>query len=85
MAYLGDDTMIFGSDSSATGASYMRKRMEEDMSMLREEVGVRQETIEKIFSTNAMKLIFRLFYCIKDEIELSFCHYDRNSYSYRTD
>jgi len=56
MAYLGDDTMIFGSDSSATGASYMRRRMEEDMSMLREEVGVRQETIEKIFSTNAMKL-----------------------------
>jgi hypothetical protein len=30
--------------------------MEEDLSMLREEIGVRQETIEKIFSTNAMKL-----------------------------
>ncbi len=56
MVYLGDDTMMFGSDASATGAGTMRQRLEEDMSMLREEVGVRKETIEKIFSTNAMKL-----------------------------
>ena len=56
LVYLGDDTMMFGSDSSATGAASMRRRMEEDLSMLREEIGVRQETIEKIFSTNAMKL-----------------------------
>ena len=47
---------MFGSDSGATGSDYMRQRLEEDMSMLREEVGVRQETIEKIFSVNAMKL-----------------------------
>ena len=56
LVYLGDEIMMFGSDASATGAAYMRQRMEEDMSMLREEVGVRKETIEKIFSTNAMKL-----------------------------
>jgi len=30
-------------------------------------------------------LIFRLFCCLKDEIGLSFCHDDRNDYSYRTD
>ena len=56
LVYLGDDTMMFGSDASATGADSMRRRMEDDLSMLREEIGVRQETIEKIFSTNAMKL-----------------------------
>jgi len=56
MVYLGDDTMMFGSDAGATGGEYMRRRWQEDMSMLREEVGVRKETIDKIFSTNAMKL-----------------------------
>lgn len=56
LVYLGDDTLIFGSDSSATGSAYMHQRMTEDISMLREEVGVRQETVDKIFSTNAMKL-----------------------------
>ena len=29
-------------------------------------------------------LIFRLFCSIKDKIEINFCHYDRNNYSYRT-
>jgi len=48
--------MMFGSDAGATGGEYMRRRWQEDMSMLREEVGVRKETIDKIFSTNAMKL-----------------------------
>ncbi|MBM3211434.1 hypothetical protein FJZ33_04385 [Candidatus Poribacteria bacterium] len=56
LIYLGDDTIVFGSDSSATGADYMRRRIDEDMSMLREEVGVTKDTIEKIFGTNAMKL-----------------------------
>jgi hypothetical protein len=56
MIYLGDDILMFGSDANATGGEYMKRRFQEDMSMLREEVGVRRETLEKIFSTNAMKL-----------------------------
>ncbi len=56
LVYLGDDTLMFGSDAGATGGDYMLRRYREDLSMLREEVGVRKETIDKIFSTNAMKL-----------------------------
>ena len=56
LVYLGDDTLMFGSDAGATGGDYMLRRYTEDLSMLREEVGVRKETIDKIFSTNAMKL-----------------------------
>lgn len=56
LVYLGDDTTMFGSDADAIGSDSMRQRLEEDMSMLREEVGVTEGTIEKIFSINAMKL-----------------------------
>ena len=56
LVYLGDDTLMFGSDAGATGGDSMLRRYREDLSMLREEVGVRKETIDKIFSTNAMKL-----------------------------
>jgi len=56
LVYLGDDTLMFGSDAGATAGDYMLRRYTEDLSMLREEVGVRKETIDKIFSTNAMKL-----------------------------
>jgi len=56
LVYLGDDIMMFGSDAGAIDGGRMRAVMEADLSMLREEIGVRQETIDKIFSTNAMKL-----------------------------
>jgi len=47
-------------------------------------VGARdQENADKAMF-HVVVLIFRLFYCIKDEIGLSFCHYDRNDYSNRT-
>ena len=55
LCYLGDEHIIYGSDSHLPdGADYARLRLREDTEMLRE-AGASPETIERILTTNALK------------------------------
>ena len=58
--YPGDDTMMFGSDSSATGTEGMRQQLQENLFMLREQFGVRKEKIEKIFFSQRDEIVSKL-------------------------
>jgi uncharacterized protein len=55
LCYLGDDHIIYGSDSHLPGgADYAAERLREDTEML-QEAGASKETIERIMTTNALR------------------------------
>jgi predicted TIM-barrel fold metal-dependent hydrolase len=58
LIFLGDDIFMYGSDcSNAEDPQLLVRKLQEDLSILQTEVGVTQETQDKIFSGNALRFL----------------------------